>query len=152
MVATPAMTRRALLQSAAAATLCAYMGRSLVFAPGADAAPWGRDAYLAYADRTVELVDDHWSASARCYREAGGGETSTNANLLLVHAVAAATGHNGRARQDARARALVRRLCETPPWHGPPPGKAVGIYVGGWRNTMSVTPASRSSCRTRRSR
>ena len=47
---------------------------------------------------------------------ASAGETSINANLLYVHAAAALSGHEGQCRNDARAAALARRLCESPPY------------------------------------
>jgi hypothetical protein len=133
----PAISRRELMQTAAVAGLSVYSARGLAFAPAAEAATWDRKAYLAYADRIVALLDDHWSYSGNYYAEAVAGETSANANMLLVHAVAATTGHQGRARQDDRARALAKRLCQTPPWHPTPPRRNVGIYNDGWRNTMA---------------
>ena len=132
----PAISRRELMRAAAVAGLTAYGARGLVFAPPAGAASWDRSRYLEYADRVVALVDDHWRPSGSYYAEAGGGETSTNANLLLVHAVAAATGHDGRSRQDARARALAARLCASPPWRPGPKNRKVGVYDFGWQNTM----------------
>ena len=62
------------------------------------------------------LLDGDWRPSQGAYRIPGGGETSHNANLLYTHAAAARAGHNGAARNDARARALVERLCASPPW------------------------------------
>jgi len=135
----PELSRRELIQAAALAGLTAYGAQRLTFPPPAAAATpgWGRKEYLEYADRIVALIDGRWSYSGNYYAAGVGGETSTNANLLLVHAVAASNGHDGRARQDDRARALAKRLCETPPWHPAPLTRNVGIYRGGWRNTMT---------------
>jgi hypothetical protein len=132
-----AISRRELIQAATLAALSAYSVRGLTFAPAAEAATWDRTAYLAYADRIVALIDDKWRYSGHYYAAGQSGETSTNANMLLVHAVAAITGHEGRSRQDERGRQLAARLCESPPWHPGPPRRNVGIYDFGWRNTMS---------------
>ena len=43
-----------------------------------------------------------------------GSAVRMNANLLLIHAVAARAGHDGAARQDARARALLETLTRAP--------------------------------------
>jgi hypothetical protein len=43
-------------------------------------------------------------------------ETTTNANLLLVHSVAAMRGSHGPARQDRRARRLAAELLGSPPY------------------------------------
>jgi hypothetical protein len=132
------MSRRELMQAGALATLAAYGARGLAFEPApAQAAAWDRSAYLDYADRIVALIDEKWRYSGHYYAAGRSGETSTNANMLLVHSVAAITGHEGRSRQDERARQLAARLCESPPWHPGPRGRNVGIYDYGWRNTMS---------------
>jgi hypothetical protein len=136
------ISRRALLQTAALAGLAAYGAPRLVFPPEAAAAAWDRREYLAYADRIITLLDGRWSFSGNYYNAGMSGETSTNANVLLVHAVAAKTGHQGRSRRDDRARALAKRLCESPPWHSAPLNRAVGIYPGGWRNTMTAANGS----------
>ena len=59
----------------------------------------------------------------------GGTETVGNANLLLVHSVAALEGHLGPARQDDRARRLVESLFAVPPYSPklPPVGHLPGI-------------------------
>ena len=43
-----------------------------------------------------------------------GSAVRMNANLLLIHAVAARAGHDGAARQDARARVLLETLTRAP--------------------------------------
>ena len=48
----------------------------------------------------------------------GSLSTRVNAALLLTHAIAAGTGHEGPTRQDARARTLVDRLTTAPAWLG----------------------------------
>jgi hypothetical protein len=131
------ISRREFMQTAALAGVSAYGATRLTFPPHAVAETWNRSAYLEYADRIIALVDGQWSYSGNYYAAGVSGETSTNANILLVHAVAARTGHHGRSRNDDRARALAKRLCQSPPWHSAPLTRAVGIYPGGWRNTMT---------------
>ena len=62
-----------------------------------------------------------------------------NANMLLVHSAAALRGHEGDARQDARARSIVAKLMSTPPWVesvlDPAPGSQP--HVPGWVASMT---------------
>src|SRR6266516_4698048 len=73
-------------------------------------------AYWAFADRIqAKQFDSLWSDAAGMYRPGSGGvDVSVNANLLLTHAVAALEGHDGPARNDARARALTLRFLTAP--------------------------------------
>ena len=75
-----------------------------------------RDAdYLAFADRVVLGMPAAWDPALGVYvSRHKGAAARTNANLLLVHAVAAGAGHDGPARQDGRARALVARMTRAP--------------------------------------
>src|SRR5688572_27864443 len=81
-------------------------------APGTPSPASYDDAgYLAYAGRMQHRLDAFWDERAGRYRAGRGGtETATNANLLLAHAVAAAAGDHGPARNDARARRIVSWL------------------------------------------
>ena len=113
-----AWTRRELLARGGAVALVP----SLVRAAVADGPVVGRppltDAqYLALADRIMRRLSHTWVRHRGAY-SAGGLRVGViyNAELLLVHAVAAQAGHSGRARNDARARELVARLCESPPF------------------------------------
>ena len=82
-------------------------------APG----PLDDQGYLAFADRIQPAFDQLWDESAGRYVVFGGGvEATTNANLLLVHSVAAQRGHSGPSRQDHRARRLAASLLESPPY------------------------------------
>jgi hypothetical protein len=85
--------------------------------PAAMATAWGDAQYWAFADRVQALLEPFWSRSDRMYDLSGSaGETSINANMLYVHATAALHRHVGACRNDARAAALARRLCEDPPY------------------------------------
>ena len=105
--------------------------------------PQGLDdaGYLAVADALVAPLDSRWNEAAGRYEMGGGGvETTTNANLLLVHAVAALRGHSGSARQDHRARALIRSLLASPPYTAtlPPPLTTDSqSHAPGWVSSMS---------------
>ena len=71
----------------------------------------------------------------------GGTETVGNANLLLVHSVAALEGHLGPARQDDRARRLVESLFAVPPYSPtlPPIGHLPGQpHAPGWVSSMRL--------------
>ena len=86
----------------------------LALTPSAGAATGG--GYLGVADRLQAAFEPLWSDRGGRYVVTGGGTESTaNANMLLVHSVAALRGHRGPSRQDARARVLVRSLLSTPP-------------------------------------
>src|SRR5215210_5681322 len=117
------LTRRSLLgrAGAAAAALYAFQPPPL----GAQAAAGWADAdYWAFADRAQALLDPLWWAGGSAYAGPRGGLTSLNANMLFTHAAAARAGHTGPARQDARARRLIARLCASPPWLENEPGSA----------------------------
>ena len=62
-----------------------------------------------------------------------------NANMLLLHSAAALYGHEGAARQDARARSIVAKLMNTPPWVETVPDPAPGSqpHEPGWVASMS---------------
>jgi hypothetical protein len=75
--------------------------------------------YLRVADALVSRIEVHWDDRLQRYQPGAGGTiTETNADLLLVHAVAALAGHQGRSRNDARARAIARFLTSHKIWHG----------------------------------
>ena len=126
------LTRRDTLGLLAAACL---LGR-VELAFGAD------DHYWAFADRCQRMLDGLWSPGLGHYQSGGRGETSLNANLLFTHASAALAGHTGAARQDARARSVVARLCSVPPWRPegaglpPTPDRRDQTHDWGWGATM----------------
>jgi hypothetical protein len=111
----------------------------LACAPATAGAAWDEAAYWQFADRLQRRVDDVWSPRVDRYRPGSPStETMMNANLLLVHAAAALRGHEGPARQDARARSIAAQLMGTPPWLEavvePLPGSQP--HVPGWVASM----------------
>ena len=91
----------------------------LLFAPPAgalpDAPPLHDADYFAFADRIVAAARIDWDDARGMYVSPGNGSAvRMNANLLLIHAVAARAGHEGASRQDARARALLATLTRAP--------------------------------------
>src|SRR5215210_4208720 len=73
--------------------------------------------YFAVADEAVRRLDRTWVEEERVY-SAGGRviDVIYNAALLTIHAVAAERGYDGPSRNDARARLIAERLCESPPF------------------------------------
>jgi hypothetical protein len=115
------LTRRAFLGQASAAMALPWALQAVGGPAAAHAAPvasgWGDAQYWAFADRVQAQLEKDWSPHERMYDlGASAGETSINANLLYVHAAAALSGHKGLCRNDERAAALARRLCESPPY------------------------------------
>lgn len=118
------LSRRAFLGHASAAVTLPWLVQAAAGGPasaagsaGTAAAGWGDADYWAFADRVQPLLENVWSPSDRMYHLSGSaGETSVNANLLYVHAAAALSDHHGPCRNDPRAAALARRLCESPPY------------------------------------
>src|SRR5215208_1880352 len=100
--------------------------------------------YLAYMDRMTERLDSVWDP-ARGYYTPGraGTDTIFNANMLVVHSVAALEGHEGPARRDGRARALVNALLHAPPYvrHAVPHGADSQLHEPGWVNSMDHSRA-----------
>ena len=112
----------------------------LMFIVPASALAWDEAGYWQFADKVARRLDESWNERLGRYRPGSPSvDTMTNANLLLLHAAAAARGHDGAARQDARARSIVAQLMGTPPWvetvAAPPPGSQV--HVPGWVASMS---------------
>ena len=120
------ITRRSLLWRAGVAGAAFYVFEPGAFGLARTTPGWAEHQYWAFADRMQLLLDPAWRAGEGAYRIPGGGETSHNANVLYTHAAAARAGHTGAARQDARARALVERLCASPPWRSTAPGESGG--------------------------
>jgi len=107
----------------------------------ADAADWTNADYWAFADRILARFDDRWQNDVGGYSPVRNPySTANNAALLTVHATAALHGHQGPARDDERARELVRRLTDDPaPW------RRVGsrrrddkmFHTPGWTSSLS---------------
>jgi hypothetical protein len=106
----------------------------------APALAWDESGYWDFADKLARRLDDSWNPFLDRYRP---GSTSVdammNANMLLLHSTAALRGHEGAARQDARARSITAQLMSTPPWvetvTNPPHGSHP--HVPGWVASMS---------------
>ena len=111
-------------------------GAALVAGLGAGRPAWARQAaqspapvlrapltdadYWAFADWVFGALNGEWTV-ANGY----GPDPRTSAAALVAHSVAAMNGHTGPTRQDERARLLVTRLLEAPPFRtGPPSGSS----------------------------
>ncbi len=111
---------------------------ALLAAPAAHAASYDDTAYWSFADRMQERLDDTWDSNAGHYRPGGGGtDLSVNAEMLLTHAVAAMEGHTGAARQDARARAIAKRMVSAPAFRETPIRSSRHGHAPGWGNTLN---------------
>jgi hypothetical protein len=96
--------------------------------------------YWGVADRLGQRLESTWNAEEGYYRLGSGGvDTAGNANMLLVHSVAASSGHAGPARQDGRARQLVDSLLASPPYSGGiPPARRGQPHAHGWVGSMDT--------------
>ncbi len=132
----PSAGRRSAVLAAALACVVAV---SVVPRPQAQAGPTrtaGLDdaGYLALADRLQRRLDPLWNAAMGRYEPGpGAADAQVNADLLLVHAVAARHGHRGPARQDARARSVARFLVSPALFSARPPfGADPQVKGAGW--------------------
>jgi hypothetical protein len=108
------MTRRALCLASAALLLALVVPASArAFEP-----PYSNADYWALADALMVNLDSWWDQDRAAYVLRGTPSARVNSALLLTHAIAARTGHDGPTRQDARARTLVDRLTTAPAWLG----------------------------------
>jgi hypothetical protein len=110
----------------------------LVWPPAAGA--YSDADYLRFADRLVTVLDATWDPATGYYHtSAPGFDSRYSAALLTVHATAAAAGHHGPARNDARARRLADRLTEEPPFYtaatAPWPDRM--FHTPGWVGNMT---------------
>jgi hypothetical protein len=105
----------------------------------ATAAPYTEADYFRFADGIAAAVDPTWDAG-RGYYDSGtrAVDSRYNAALLVVHATAAARGHAGPARNDARARRIAERLTEAPPFHTgtAPPWPDPMFHTPGWLGNL----------------
>ena len=133
----PSAGRRSAVLAAALACVVAV---SVIPRPQAQAGPTrhapGLDdaGYLALADRLQRRLDPLWNAAMGRYEPGpGAADAQVNADLLLVHAVAARHGHRGPARQDARARSVARFLVSPALFSARPPlGADPQVKGAGW--------------------
>src|SRR5438876_2389502 len=86
--------------------------------PGLPEPPLRTEHYWRFADWLAQYFDQLWDADRHYYRSGSSqnGRIYHNSSLLVTHAIAALTGHDGACRQDDRALALTRQLCDSPPW------------------------------------
>ena len=120
-----------------ARTILIAMAVALTAAPTATAASFDDAAYWGFADRMQLRLDDTWDEKAGHYRPGGGGtDLSVNAELLLTHSVAALQDHDGASRQDARARAIAKRLLSAPAFRETPIRSSRHGHAPGWGNTL----------------
>jgi hypothetical protein len=119
-------------------SLLAALAAALVVAAPAAAADFDDPAYWSFADQRAQRLDSRWDAGAGYYKlAAGGAEPMSNSMILLTYSVAAMNGHQGPARNDARARAIAAKLVA--PTGGPfvtKPG-AGQAHAPGWVNAMN---------------
>src|SRR4051812_4291333 len=99
-----------------------------------------RDAdYFAFADQVASGLESTWEERDQMYRTGARSiDTIANAAMLTVYATAAAHGHVGPARNDDRARILVKRLTASPPYYtkARAPYKDKMFHTPGWTSNM----------------
>src|SRR4051794_28700965 len=101
--------------------------------------PLTDDDYFTFADRVTEQLEPSWKPEDEMYRTGARSiDTIANAAMLTVFATAAAHGHEGSARNDERARILVRRLTAAPPFYTAPaaPYNDKMFHTPGWTSNM----------------
>ena len=114
--------------------------------PGLPRPPLTDADYWRFADWLAPYFDSLWIPDRSLYGSGNSkvGRIYHNALLLTTHAVAALAGHGGPCRNDARARALARRLCASPPWseRDASPEGDPQFHNPGWVESMGTTEAS----------
>jgi len=97
--------------------------------------------YFRVADEAVRRLDRTWVEEERAY-SAGGRviDVIYNAALLTIHAVAAERGYDGPSRNDARARLIAERLCESPPFFSGTtlPNPDTMFHTPGWLGDLGT--------------
>lgn len=122
------------------AALFAALVVALLAAPAAHAGSWTDEHYWRAADRLQERIEPYWRQRFDLYKVGDlSADTMVNANMLLVHSVAALHGHLGLARQDDRAAAIAARLLQSPPFVTEPNPEAIGqVHGPGWLGATST--------------
>jgi hypothetical protein len=127
------------------APLLAALAAVLVLAAPAPAraASYTDADYWGAVDRLQERIDGWWVPRRGLYRPGDlSADTMVNANMLLVHSVAALRGHEGPARQDDRARSIATRMLESPPFVERLDGRGMNqVHAPGWLGSMGTTHA-----------
>ena len=109
----------------------------------ARAAPtdWTAADYWSLADSIMERIGTRWNAQRGAYGPyTDSYSTAFNATLLTVHATAALHGHEGPAREDERAVALVETLLSSPaPYRGEgsPRRDDKMFHTPGWTSSLA---------------
>jgi hypothetical protein len=123
------------------AALILVLVAALAAAPSAPAATSWTDAdYWSAVDRLQERIDRWWVSRRGLYKPGDlSADTMVNANMLLVHSVAALHGHHGPSRQDDRARVLAGRLLESPPFVAEINPEAMNqVHAPGWMGSTTA--------------
>ena len=114
--------------------------------PGLPRPPLTNADYWRFADWLAPYFDAVWVPEKNLYGSgnSGVGRIYHNSLLLTTHAVAALTGHQGPCRNDERARALARRLCDSPPWseRDASPEGDPQFHNPGWVESMGTREAA----------
>jgi hypothetical protein len=156
-------TRRSFLRSGALSALGLWLGGLLRPAAAAEALaasrtpaagtavvgspPLTNAGYWEFADWLQPAMDRLWSESQNAYTN----DTRINACALMTHSIAALEGHDGRARNDERARKLAARLCESPPFRAPRNGRPTRhsdprsetqLHAPGWVSSIARRDSS----------
>src|SRR4051812_40843410 len=95
--------------------------------------------YFTFADQVAAEMESSWDEGDQMYRTGARSiDTIANAGMLTVFATAAAHGHLGPGRNDARARVLVKRLTDSPPYYTDPtsPNYDKMFHSPGWTSNM----------------
>jgi hypothetical protein len=113
----------------------------LLAAPApARAAGWTEADYWRFADRMQERLDEYWRSRRGLYQPGDmASDTMVNANLLLVHSMAALRYHEGPARQDDRARVIAARMVQSPPFVDVLDRQFGQTHAPGWGGSMTST-------------
>jgi hypothetical protein len=95
--------------------------------------------YFTFADQVAAEMESSWKPEQEVYRTGARSiDTIANAAMLTVFATSAAHGHVGPARNDPRARLLVKKLTASPPyWTAPdPPYNDKMFHTPGWTSNL----------------
>src|SRR3954454_4454143 len=95
--------------------------------------------YFTFADQVAAEMESSWHPKEGMYRTGARSiDTIANAAMLTVFATAAAHGHVGPGRDDARAKLLVKQLTGAPPYYTAPtsPHYDKMFHSPGWTSNM----------------
>jgi hypothetical protein len=127
------------------APVLAALGAAIALATPqpAAAASWADADYWNAADRLQQRLDNWWVERRGLYRPGDlSADTMVNANMLLVHSIAALHGHEGPSRQDDRARSIASHMLESPPYVEKLDGRGMNqVHAPGWLGSMGTTHA-----------